>query len=281
MPPPSPYDDPIPRGWKLVQGTLRVTVAMQCVGAAAARLQAHRESTAVQLLEAWQLLPAEQAGRADNLAGYALLLCGVLTLVRPCWPVLLPVTAWFGGLAAGPAALQQDPVGTVSQVVAVVTPLVLLLVEFWPPALSFSIGRAQASMLLLRLGIVTSLAGHALLLLMECGQPGEWGGQVRRSAERLLGSNLSAGTVVQVLAVGAAIDLGLAANLLAARVRPLVLLLTAWGAFLAAIPVAAQGPAEYYVCLSQAALAGAPLSLFCWWFCAIREQPPIVVPGNT
>jgi hypothetical protein len=83
------------------------------------------------------------------------------------------------------------------------------------------------------------------------------------------------------VAVGAAVDLALAANLLAARVRPLVLLLALWGALLAAIPVAAHGAADYHVGLSRAAQAGAPLALFFWWFCAIREQPPIVIPGTT
>jgi hypothetical protein len=87
--------------------------------------------------------------------------------------------------------------------------------------------------------------------------------------------------VVQALAVGAAVDLALAANLLVARVRPLVFLLAAWGALLAAIPMAAQGTAEYHVCLSRAAQAGVPLALFFWWFCAIREQSPIIVPGST
>jgi hypothetical protein len=281
MAPPSPYDDPVPRGWKLVQGTLRVIVAVQCFGAAAARLHAHLDSTVVQLLGAYEVLPSGHAARADNLAGYALLLCGVLTLFRPCWPVLLPVTAWFGGLAAGPALLQDDPVGTVALIAGVIAPLVLLLVEFWPPALSFSIGRAHVSMLLLRLGIVATLIGHAVLLLTECSRPGEWGELVRQAAERAGDLSLSDGMVVQALAVGAAIDLALAANLLAARVRPLVLLLALWGALLAAVPIAAQGTAEYHVCLSRAAQAGIPLALFFWWFCAIREQPPIVIPGST
>jgi hypothetical protein len=281
MAPPSPYDDPVPRGWKLVQGTLRVTVAVQCFGAAAARLHAHLDSTVLQLLGAYEVLPSEHALRGDRLAGYALLLCGVLTLFRPCWPVLLPVTAWFGGLAAGPALLQDDPAGTAALVAGVIAPLVLMLVEFWPPTLSFSIGRAHVSMLLLRLGMVATLIGHALLLLTECRRPAEVGELVRQATEGAFDLRLSDGMVVQVVAVGAAVDLALAANLLAARVRPLVLLLALWGALLAVIPVAAHGAADYHVGLSRAAQAGAPLALFFWWFCAIREQPPIVIPGTT
>jgi len=195
--------------------------------------------------------------------------------------VLLPVTAWFVGLAAGPAVLQHEPIATVALGAAVIAPLVLLLVDFWPPALSFSIARAHVSMSLLRLGIVAALSGHALLLLTECGTLGEWGGDLRLTAERALDMSLSDEMLIQALAVGAAVDLALAANLLLARVRPLVLIISAWGALLAAIPIAAHGAADYHVGLSHAAQAGAPLALFFWWFCAIREQPPIVLPGST
>ena len=121
---------------------------------------------------------------------------------------------------------------------------------------------------------------HAVLLLTECGRPGEWADLVREGANRAFDASLSDGRVVQALAVGAAINLALAANLLAARVRPLVLAMAVWGAVLAAVPLAAGGGAEYHVCLLRAAQAGAPLALFFWWFCAIREQPPIVVPAT-
>lgn len=280
VPPPSPYDDPVPRGWKLVQGTLRVTVALQCFGAAAEAIHQQRESDVVHALAEWGLLTSDIAVQAARHSGWALLACGALTLLRPCWPVVLPVAAWFGILAAAPAVETQNTVAAASLAAAVTTPLVLVLVDFWPPALAFSIGRGQVAMLLLRTGIIVALVGHALLLLGECAQPGDWAAAVQAACRRVSGHDATDARVVQWLAAAAAIDLALAANLLAARVRPLALVLAAWGAALAALPVVADGPLEYPAALQRAALSGAPLALCCWWLCAVREQPPIIVPGR-
>jgi hypothetical protein len=174
----------------------------------------------------------------------------------------------------------QNTVASASLLAGVTTPLVLLLADFWPPALAFSIGRGQVAMLLLRTGIIIALIGHALLLLGECGQPGDWAAAIRTAYQRVSGHDAASARVVQLLAVAAAIDLAMAVNLLAARVRPLALVLAAWGAALAALPVVAGGPLEYPAALQRAAMSGAPLALFCWWLCAVREQPPIIVPGR-
>jgi hypothetical protein len=279
-PPPSPYDDPVPRGWKLVQGTLRVTVALQCFGAAAAALHQGQEPAVVRTLSDWNVISDGVATQAARYSGWGLLACGALTLLRPCWPVLFPVAAWFGVLAAAPAVATQESATAASLMAGVTTPLVLLLVDFWPPALAFSIGRGQVAMLLLRTGVIIAFIAHAVLLLRECGDPGEWDAATRRAYETLTGLDATGARVVQLLAAAAAIDLALALNLLAARVRPLALALAVWGAAIAALPVVAGGPLEYPAALQSAALGGAPLALFFWWLCALREQSPIIIPGR-
>ena len=47
---PSPYDDPVPNGWRLVRTLLRISVALMCWGIAAQRLSSGAESSTVALL---------------------------------------------------------------------------------------------------------------------------------------------------------------------------------------------------------------------------------------
>ena len=79
--------------------------------------------------------------------------------------MLLPVVVWTATGAASAAVLDEDPVRTLDQSVLVIAPLVLLLLDFWPPPLKFSLGRTQFALGLLRLAIALSLFAQAGLFV--------------------------------------------------------------------------------------------------------------------
>src|SRR5690606_18507354 len=147
----SPYDDPVPRGWKFVQGTLRVAVCLQCAGQALIHLWARESSAAAGLLNSLWTSEPSVADSYTAFAGYGLAIAALFTLLRPSWPVLLCAVLWFGAEAAAPVVDDDGVLPLLERVLRVAMPLVLMLVDFWPPALSFSIGRAKIALALLRM----------------------------------------------------------------------------------------------------------------------------------
>lgn len=278
MAPPSPYDDPVPRGWKFVQGTLRVSVCLQCAGLALAHLSGSRESGAAGLLQFLWDAADTAAAPPTRLAGYGLAVAALFTLLRPSWPVLVCVVLWFGAEAAAPVVHDGGVLPLLAMVVHVAMPLVLMLVDFWPPALSFSIGRAQVALALLRLTLATSVAAGAVLKLLELAEPGD-GTTLLRDAATTLGISATDGQVVQGLAVMLAADFALAWSALTSRSRPGLALLAAWIVAEAALWIAARGAAGYAEFVLDASTAGAPLAVLLFWACAVKEQPPVIVPG--
>ncbi|REJ72901.1 MAG: hypothetical protein DWQ34_04315 [Planctomycetota bacterium] len=278
---PSPYDDPVPRGWKLVQGTLRVTVALQCAGMAAAHLHGQVDSPVFDLLQTYYEIPESALPQAQDIAAYAFAAAAVLTLLRPCWAVLLPVILWIAASAAALAVDEDNVIAAIEHTVRVAAPVVLLLVDFWPPRLDFSIGRAKIAMGLLQIAIIVSLGAHSLMLLRECGSLGEYASAIERASSVLPGGPATSAQLAQGLAVAFAMDVLLAAGLLLSRSRPILLIAVCWGVVLAALPLAASGPAVYYESLIRAAGTGAPLALLCYWLFAVKDQPSIIVPGRS
>jgi len=278
MAPPSPYDDPVPRGWKFVQGTLRVAVCIQCAGQALLHLSAGQGSGAARLLTAMREAAEGTPAPWTPFVGYGLAIAALFTLLRPSWPVLLCVIVWFGAEAAAPAVDDGHVAELLAGVLRVALPLVLLLVDFWPPPLSFSIGRAKVALALLRLSLVTSIVAGGVLKLAAIGGGGMWADLVRDAAIAL-GQSFADAQVAQALAVMAAIDFGLAWSALTSRNRLSLGVLAGWIVAEAAVWIAAQGPSGYAEFLLSASAAGAPLAVLLFWICAIKEQPPIIVPG--
>lgn len=278
MAPPSPYDDPVPRGWKFVQGTLRVAVCMQCAGQALLHLSAGRESGAAGLL--LTLPDSAEASSAPwtPFIGYALAIAALFTLLRPSWPVLLAVIVWFGAEASAPVVHDGHVLELLAGVLRVAMPLSLLLVDFWPPSLSFSIGRAKVALALLRLALVTSVAADGLLKLAAIADGGAWTELVRAAAEGV-GLTITDAQVSQALAVMLAADFGLAWTALTSRNRLSLGVMAGWLVAVAAVWIAAHQPGSYSDFLLHASAAGAPLAVLLFWFCAVKEQPPIIVPG--
>jgi hypothetical protein len=279
MSPPSPYDDPVPRGWKFVQGALRVAVSVQCAGAAIAEWQQADESPVLALLRSAYEIPSEWTLQFGTFASYALGIAALLTLMRPLWPLLVLVTLWFGACAAARFVETEQAPAAGALIIHVVLPLVLLLVDFWPPPLSFSIGRATVSLALLRMGIILSLGFHAALVWCELAEPGRWS-QLMDQAVRVMEIPSGVAETRQLLAAILAVDAALAVNLLLSRSRPAAMLTAAWSVALAALPLIARGPDEAADSLLLASAGGAPLALGLYWMMSVKEQPAIIVPGN-
>lgn len=280
MSPPSPYDDPVPRGWKFVQGALRVAVALQCGGAAISEWKQAADSPVLALLRSAYELPSEWSLQFGTFAAYGLGIASLLTLMRPLWPLLVIVTMWFGAAAAARFVESEHILPAGEQLIRIVLPLVLLLVDFWPPPLSFSIGRATVSLALLRMGIILTLGAHAALVWQEIAEPGQWSLLVDRSLQAAAPGSAGVHVTRQVLAAILALDAALALNLLLSRSRPAALLTSAWFMALAALPLISSGPDAADEFLLLASAAGAPLALGLYWITAVKEQPAITVPGN-
>src|SRR4029078_12880469 len=92
----SPWEHPEPRGLAVVQGLLRVVVAVQCWGAAAQQLQARSTAELARALFSGLGETSTVPVQFDRVAGIALLAAGLLTLVRPTAVAVLAIVSWFG-----------------------------------------------------------------------------------------------------------------------------------------------------------------------------------------
>ena len=253
-------------------------MCMQCTGLALVHLSAGQESAAASLLrtmwEANEVVP----GSFSKFAGYGLSIAALFTLLRPSWPVLIMVVLWFGAEAAAPVVEDGHLVELLHCVLRVALPLVLLLVDFWPPSLSFSIGRAKVALGLLRLALVTSVAAGGMLKLFAIAEGGDWS-NLLHDAATTSGLTVSDGQVSQCLAAMVAVDFALAWSALTSRNRLSLALLAVWLVALGAVWIAALGSTGYANFLLDASAAGAPLAILLFWVCAIKEQAPVIVPG--
>ena len=84
-----------PRGLVWIKTSLRVTVAIQCFGAAAQWLSEGTASPIAEFMISDLEMLEVQAAQLDMGVAYGLLVCGVLTALRPTWVILLPVSIWF------------------------------------------------------------------------------------------------------------------------------------------------------------------------------------------
>lgn len=278
--PASPFDDPVPRGYPVVLATLRIAVAVQCWGAAAGWLHGHDDyGLTGYLVSAGRFTDVWVATALDRVS-WALAACGLLTLVRPCWPVLLPVTAWFSLIAAvGPAA-EQDPLRPCLQSVRYLAPFSLMLLDLWPPRVKFSLGRCLVGLFLLRLGSVLTFGAHALLALDQSRRGGPLEDLLTATCQQAAQLSLTPDQARAALGIIGGLELGLTLGLLLSRSRTMAFLMTGWGALAAMSHVLAYGPQQFYQVLLEASHAGAPCALGLYWWLAVKEQPPILRPAR-
>lgn len=277
----SPYDDPVPRGFPVVLATLRIVVAVQCWGAAAAILDAREDFHLVGFLR-------EQAGFTEALiwtwldrAAWGLAACGALTLVRPCWPVLIPVSLWFLGATAVTTFESNHWLEPAEHAARYLTPPVLLLLDFWPPKLKFALGRATIVIFFLRLGAAGTFIGHGLEAIRQSRAGGSFVELITGSFQNVLHRTVTVDQAQAALGVIGGIDIGLGLGLLLTRSRFFALYMAGWGTLAAVSRVLAHGPEAYHMVLLRSANGGAAFALLLYWMLAIKEQPAIVRPSGT
>ncbi len=272
-----------PRGLVWIKTTLRVTVAIQCFGAAALWLSAGTASPVALFMISDLEVPVVQATQLDDGVAYGLLVCGVLTALRPSWVILLPVSIWFSAVSLS-AIIHEIHVETVlvpiEQAIRTFAPLGLLVIDFWPPRIKSHLGRTVMSMWLLRLGIAVTFAGLGLVALLQSVKSGPLLGVVQSIALSTTGAELPADMSRLALAVVGGLDLALAFNVLASRSKPLLALTAVWGFASAAVQMVDLGLAGFPETLVRFAEGGVPVVLLLYFSLSVKEFPTEIVAEN-
>jgi hypothetical protein len=277
----SPWEHPEPRGLAVVQGLLRVVVAVQCWGAAAQQLQAKSTSELAQALFGGLGDTSPVPVQFDRVAGVVLLAAGLLTLVRPAAIAVLAIVAWFGAQIISTATGDAATVGfSVSeQLVRVGAPFALALIDWWPPKLAFSLGRFLFALGMLRLTLCLSLAGQGLRTLLSIPDRPALCDIVSKAVEKCFGEPWSEVRTEMAVSVLGGIDLAVAISMMATRSRAVAIGGAAWIAFRTSLWTIALGPDGYAETLIRAGLVGAPVVLAAFSILAVREPKPEILPA--
>lgn len=277
----NPFETPSPRGIRLVQATLRVGCAVQCFGLAAGQLHWHRPWPLFEALGPVYGLATDQLAHAQQITAYGLLACGLLTLLRPCWLVLLPVLILQCANALGPAISAESwwPWAlTARWSAACVVPAALLLVDLWPPRVKPTLVLALSAISLLRLGTVATFAIEGARSLLQYQSGGDFAGYLSQAVQRSFRWEMPAEMSRNLVGAAGAASCALALCLLVGRSRGVAVLCVLWGTALASIHTLALGPAGYDLTLTRAGDAAAPLAILLFWLLAVRESGPEYLP---
>lgn len=278
----SPWEHPEPRGLAVVQGLLRVVVAVQCWGAAAQQLQAKSTSELAQALFGGLGDTSPVPVQFDRVAGIALLAAGLITLVRPAAVAVLAIVAWFGAQLISSATGDPSAIAfSVSeQLIRVGAPFALALIDWWPPKLAFSLGRFLFALGFLKLTLCLSLGGQALRELLSIPDRPQFAALVEKAVGKCFAEPWSPMRVDMAVGVLGGIDLAVAISLLVTRSRGVAIGGALWLAFRMSLWTIALGPDGYAESLVRAGLVGAPLVLAAFSILAVRESKPEILPAT-
>jgi len=277
----NPFETPRPRRIRMTQGILRVIVAMQCFGYAAGRLHHQVPDRLCELMLQGPAWPADQVARISDFVAYGLIVCGVTTLLRPSLPILLSLTAYAAGTAM---AISQGAEGQLDKFAPAllatqsITPLALVLVDFWPPRVKPSLPMCLAATLLLKLAVVVALLAHGILCCEQALQGGPLWEMLQDAAQQTLRRQLPEENLRLFLAVWGGVEIGFALALLASRSRLAMAGCVIIGSLMALLPTMAHGEKGYHESLAMISLLGAPLALLIFHLTSVREQPPVYLP---
>lgn len=278
--PPSPFDDPVPRGLRVVVATLKIVVAVQCWGVAASILHDQNDFEMLAFLKsAGNFTPVWTKQFLQNIS-YGLIVIGAITLMRPIWPLMLLLTGWFATLTAATFAQHNDFAQIAVESVRIFSPLALMLLELWPPATKFSLGRAMAATFLLRTTSAAAFLGFGIQLLLQARRGGPLVALTVNALRQVVDRKLEIERGAQVTAILGGVTLALGIGLLCLRSRLFAFSMMVVGLFLASLPILGGSPRAYPEVLMNIALAGTPFSLFLHWVLSVKEQPPILLPAD-
>jgi len=263
-----------PRGFRFTAWVLRWVVALQCFAVAAHRFDMGLESPVGGVLFfEWDWSESTMLQVEDYAAG-AMAVAGVLTLFRPCWPVLFPVAAWMALIPL--AGWHRDEgfipwLEPIEHAVRFLAPLALAMLEFYPPRASYAKLRSETAMWLLRLGAAATFFGHGWAALEH--NP-HFIDLILTAGDRLASLTIAEDTARTLLTLIGAVDFAVAFNLLWARLPPVALWMVFWGVITAASRVVYFGFDDGYArMLIRAANGGAPMVLALWWLLVTPNKP--------
>ncbi|MCA9077932.1 MAG: hypothetical protein KDA93_23085 [Planctomycetaceae bacterium] len=272
-----------PRGLVWIKTSLRVTVAIQCFGAAAQWLSEGTASPIAEFMISDLEMLEVQAAQLDMGVAYGLLVCGVLTALRPTWVILLPVSIWFIAVSSS-AIIHEIDVEAVlvplEQAIRTLAPLGLLVLDFWPPKIKSHLGRTVITMWILRMGVALTFTGLGLVALMQSVKSGPLVGVVQTVSSQFAGGELSDELARIVLAAIGGVEIALAFNVLASRSKPMLAFTALWGFASAAAQMVPLGFAGFPESLVRFAEGGVPVVLLLYFCLSIKEFPPEVVAEN-
>lgn len=276
-----PYDAPPLRGLGPVQATLRVFVALQCWGYAAAHLHFGSHSAMARVLEREFFLPATDTRMLDLAAAVGLSIAGMTCLLRPAWPILLLVFAgqilFVGSKAwladAGNAALILG-----EHAVMLLSPVILACADLWPSRQKFSLGFWIAIAALMRLCVCLSFLSCGIQSILDSHQHGELLRMAAGTMRLITGQSPTLEVAQSALCLLGAAQIGAGLCLLTARSRPAAGLAAVVGLIFAASFSLGLGMAGYPRTLTHLILAGMPAALGLFWINAIEEGEMRYVP---
>lgn len=277
----NPFQTPRPRGIRLTQGVLRVVVALQCFGMAAAHLQHQQPDLFCELICRSRDLPGDQIANIADIVAYALVVCGVITLLRPATLILLPVIVYFAGTAVAPLVQSNTSatqLAAAAQATQIITPLALMLVDFWPPRIKPSLAMCLAATALLKLATAASFIAQGVICMDQSRRGGAAVELLHAAILQGIRSNFPAVDVPPILAALGVIQIGLAMALLSGRSRMVLAGCVIFGILMALMHTIADSPTGYSQTLIRISLAGAPLAVLMFHCTSIREQSPVYLP---
>jgi len=277
----NPFETPVPKGTRTIQGVLRVIVAIQCFGMAAAILHQGRSSAFVEFLAPAYNLSEADAEIVKKGAAIGLAVCGGLTLFRPISLLLAAITIWQAGEAVSALMLNHGTIPELEpaeQAVRFIAPLGLLLIDFWPPKIRPTLAFCLASIGLMRLAAVATFAAHGMVAIFQYRHGGNFVELITQSAQNALHYDLDPTWARRSLAVIGAMDVAVAFSLLTSRCRPVVFWMALWGFATAFSRILAYGVDGYDMTLIRIANGGVPFAIFLFWMTAVQEQKPSILP---
>lgn len=276
-----PYDSPPLRGLGPVQATLRVFVALQCWGYAAAHLHFGAKSALARVLESEFFLSASETVLVDRGAAIALAICGIVCLLRPAWPVLLGLFCGEAAFVAAKAFLGEGgrPGIIVTRHAAMVlSPLILGCADFWPGRRKFSLGFWIAIAWMMQFAIIVSFIGNGLEGLIESHQGGDLVRVATGTIEKFTRQTPRPQDAQTALAIASAVQLGLGLSLLLNRSRQAAGAAAVVGILLAGCYALGLGMAGYPRTLTHMIHGGLAAALCLFWSSATRVGELSYVP---
>jgi len=267
--------------WRAIVWTLRITVAVQCLGNWRWLAQIGESP-----LLSWMISPIDVGGlnwqEATGLAvqqatGWLALAAGVWVLLRPCAAVLGPlallqlllaVAMWRTGYGYAMQAAWLSPQGTAlfplaSQSARIVAPLALLLLDPWQAERPLSQRRIRLAMRLLLAAAVVVFLSHGIeawqlypvFIDLLIGTSG-----------RLFGFSLSQSSAESMLSIIGVFDIFVAVACLFSRLRGVLWWMAFWGGVTALSRVTAFGwELTWHDAATRMPHLGVPLAMVLYW----------------